>query len=143
MSMNKTKMTDVIIIPIKPVYANAILSGEKTVEFRKNKIPTNIKTMVLYSTKQEQKIVGYFNVKDCEVAPPDELWRKYGRVGHISFNDFNSYYKGKKLGKCFLVKDVYQFKTPILLENCASISKAPQSFAYLLQSEWKYIKRKS
>jgi len=140
--MDKAKTTDVIALSIKPVYANAILSGEKTVEFRKNGIPIEVKTIVLYSTQPEQKIVGYFDIKCCEVAPPSELWEKYGKFGHISFDDFNSYYKGKNWGKCFLVEGVYKFKRSIPLNRCKSFSKSPQSFAYLLKTEWKNMKRK-
>ena len=44
--MDKRKTKDVVAIAIKPVFAHAILSGEKTVEFRKNGAPTNIKSIV-------------------------------------------------------------------------------------------------
>ena len=140
--MDKTKTVDVIALSIKPIYADAILSGEKTVEFRKNGIPEDIKTIVLYATKPVQQIVGYFDVRSCEVGDPLKLWKNYGDCGHITFDDFNSYYKGKNLGKCFLVKAVYRFKKPIPLSECKSFSKSPQSFAYLLKTEWKNIKRK-
>ena len=106
--MDKTKTKDVIALSIKPDYANAILSGKKTVEFRKNGIPIAVKTIVLYSTQPEQKIVGYFDVKSCEVAPPSVLWEKYGKFGHICFDDFNLYYKNKPSGKCFIVDCWYQ-----------------------------------
>lgn len=140
--MDKAKTTDVIVLSIKPLYANAILSGEKTVEFRKNGIPIDVKTIVLYTTQPEQKIVGYFDVMQCEIEHPKVLWEKYGDCGHISFDDFNSYYKGKKLGKCFIVGTVYRFKMPVPLSKCNSFTNSPQSFAYLLKSEWKNMKRK-
>ncbi|MBT3487372.1 MAG: ASCH domain-containing protein [Desulfobacula sp.] len=140
--MDKAKTKDVIALSIKPVYANAILSGEKTVEFRKNGIPIAVKTIVLYSTQPEQKIVGYFDVKSCKVAPPSVLWEKYGKLGRIGFDDFNLYYKNKPSGKCFIVEKSYRFVVPIPLSKCKSFSKSPQSFAYLLKSEWKNMKRK-
>ncbi|MBC2704685.1 ASCH domain-containing protein [Desulfobacula sp.] len=140
--MDKAKATDVIALSIKPIYAIAILSGEKTVEFRKNGIPLDIKTIVLYATQPEQRIVGYFDVKRCEVDHPSVLWEKYGDCGHISFDDFNSYYKGKSSGKCFIVETAYKFKVPVPLSKCKSFTSSPQSFAYLFKSEWKNIKRK-
>ena len=106
--MDKAKATDVIALSIKPIYANAILSGKKTVEFRKNGIPTDVKTIVLYATQPEQKIVGYFDVKHCETAHPEVLWKKYGTLGHIDFDGFNEYYKGKDSGKCFIIEKAYQ-----------------------------------
>lgn len=140
--MDKAKITDVIVLSIKPVYANAILSGKKTVEFRKNGIPTDIKKIVLYATQPEQKIVGYFDIKDCIVDHPSSLWESYGDQGHINFDDFNSYYKQKTSGKCFLIEKTYKFKFPVTLSKCKSFTKSPQSFAYLFKSEWKNLKRK-
>ncbi|MBT3177216.1 MAG: ASCH domain-containing protein [Desulfobacula sp.] len=140
--MDKAKTSDVIALSIKPVYADAILSGDKTVEFRKNGIPEDIKSIVLYATQPVQQIVGYFDVKSCEVDDPSKLWENYGGCGHITFDDFNSYYKGKKIGKCFLIENAYRFEKPIPLDKCKSFSKSPQSFAYLLKTEWKNIKRK-
>ena len=140
--MDKEKNTYVIALSIKPVYANAILSGKKTVEFRKNGIPTDIKTLVLYATQPEQRVVGYFDVKNCDVDHPSVLWEKYGKYGQITFDNFNSYYKGKILGKCFIVEKAYKFKIPIPLSKCKSFTISPQSFGYLLKSEWENMKRK-
>lgn len=140
--MDKEKTTDVIALSIKPIYADAILSGEKTVEFRKNGMPENIKIIVLYATKPIQQIVGYFDVQSCEADHPSNLWEKYGDLGHITFEDFQTYYNGKNLGKCFLVEKAYRFKVPVPLTKCKSFSSSPQSFAYLLKTEWKNLKRK-
>ncbi len=140
--MDKAKTTNVIALSIKPIYASAILSGRKTVEFRKNGIPTDIKTVVLYATQPEQNIVGYFNVKSCETEHPKVLWEKYGDHGYIGVDGFMEYYKGKDSGKCFIIDKAYQFKVPVPLHACKSFSKSPQSFAYLLKSEWRNLKRK-
>lgn len=140
--MDKAKTTDVIVLSIKPIYANAILSGDKTVEFRKNGIPIDIKTVVLYATQPEQKVVGYFNIKSCAIEHPSVLWEKYGPHGLITFDDFNSYYKGKASGKCFIIKTAYRFKRPIPLNKCKSFMNSPQSFVYIDKSEWINMKRK-
>ena len=41
------------------MYAHAILSGKKTVEFRRNGVPSNIQKIVIYSTNHDQKLLGY------------------------------------------------------------------------------------
>jgi predicted transcriptional regulator len=140
--MDKEKNTDVIVLSIKPIYANAILSGKKTVEFRKNGIPIDIKTIVLYATQPEQKIIGYIDIKNCEMDHPSVLWEKYGENGLITFNDFNSYYEGKTIGKCFIIETVYKFTKPIPLNKCKVFTNSPQSFVYLNKSEWGKMKRK-
>lgn len=140
--MDKEKTKDVIAIAIKPFFADAILSGKKTVEFRKNGVPKDIKNIVLYSTLPEQKIIGYCNVIECIIAHPELLWEKYGELGSINYSDFCLYYKNTEIGKCYIIGDVYRFKQPIPLEKCKSFSKAPQSFSYLNKAEWKNFKRK-
>ncbi|MCD4744218.1 MAG: hypothetical protein K8R67_17285 [Desulfobacteraceae bacterium] len=140
--MDKEKTKDVIVIAIKPVYAHAILFGKKAVEFRKNGVPTDIKNIVLYSTKPDQEIMGYCSVVKCIIEPPEILWKKYGDVGGIKYTDFSRYYKDTTIGKCYVIGDIFPFTQPISLAKCKSFSKAPQSFTYLNKAEWKNFKRK-
>ena len=63
-----------IALAINPVYARAILSGKKTVEFRRNGVPSNIRKIVIYSTKPDQELLGYCDVKECIVNSPEKLW---------------------------------------------------------------------
>ena len=100
MDQNKTKL--IIILAINPIYARAILSGKKTVEFRRNGVPSNIQKIVIYSTKPDQEILGYCDVKECIVDSPDKLWQNYGNLGFISHEDFTKYYYGYKIGKCYM-----------------------------------------
>jgi len=65
--MDKNKTKHVIALAINPVYAHAILSGKKTVEFRRNGVPTAIKNIVIYSTKPDQKLLGYCDVAGCMI----------------------------------------------------------------------------
>lgn len=140
--MDKKKTKDVIVIAIKPVFADAILSGSKTVEFRKNGVPTDIKNIVLYSTKPDQKITGYCSVVKCIIDHPETLWEKYGDIGGIRYADFQQYYMDTNIGKCYIIGEVFPFKQPISLVKCKFFSKAPQSFTYLNKAEWKNLKRK-
>jgi len=133
---------DVVVFAIKPYYSHAIMSGKKSVEFRRNGTPTNVKHIVVYSTSPDQQIIGYCEVIECVVASPHTLWRKYGAQGGISRKDFFTYYEGVTKGKCYVLKKPQKFSRPILLKDCWSFSKAPQSFVYLLKDEWKRLKRK-
>jgi predicted transcriptional regulator len=133
---------DVVVFAIKPNYSHAIMSGKKRVEFRRNGTPISIKHIVIYSSSPDQQVIGYCEVIGCIVASPHALWRKYGSQGGISRKDFFTYYEGINNGKCYVLGKPQKFIRPILLENCWSFSKAPQSFAYLLKSEWQRLKRK-
>lgn len=140
--MDSRKNKHVIAVAITPKFAHAIISGKKSVEFRRNGAPTKISHMVLYSTKPDQKMIGYCVIRECVVASPQILWREFWKYGWINQDDFNSYYEGQSTGKCYIIEKSFEFIRPISLSNCSSFTKAPQSFVYMEQSEWNNLKRK-
>jgi len=117
--MDSRKNKHVIAVAITPKFAHAIISGKKSVEFRRNGAPTKISHMVLQI-----------------------LWREFWKYGWINQDDFNSYYEGQSTGKCYIIEKSFEFIRPISLSNCRSFTKAPQSFVYMEQSEWNNLKRK-
>jgi predicted transcriptional regulator len=140
--VDKRKNRNVIALSIYPQYAHAILSGEKTVEFRRNGTPVNITHLVVYSTNPDQMILGYCEVAKCIEESPENLWKEFGENGIITKKDFFAYYKSYAVGKCYLLKNPRLFMRPITLDKCQSFSKSPQSFVYVTNNEWKNLKRK-
>ena len=140
MDRNKTK--HVIALSINPVYAHAILAGKKTVEFRRNGVPSDIKAIVIYSTKPDQTILGYCDVSKCIIDSPENLWRDYGELGYISQHDFDRYYEGYEVGKCYLIENPQTLNSPLPLERCKTFNAAPQSFIYFDKNEWRNLRRR-
>jgi predicted transcriptional regulator len=140
--VDKNKTKNVIALAINPVYAHAILSGKKTVEFRRNGVPDSIQKIVIYSTKPDQKFIGYCDVTKCITGSPEKLWKDFGKYGHISHDDFMKYYKGYEVGKCYILDNPQSFKNPLSLEKCKTFSTAPQSFAYFDNNEWRNLRRR-
>ncbi len=140
--MDSRKNKNVLAVAIAPKFAYAILAGKKSVEFRRNGAPTNISHIVLYSTKPDQKVIGYCKIRECIVASPSILWQEFGKYGGIDKDDFNSYYEGRPLGKCYIIEKSFEFVQPILLSNCKSFKSAPQSYVYMAQFEWENLTRK-
>ena len=68
------KMRDCILISIKPVYAEAILNGVKTVEYRRCHFSSVIRKMLIYETSPLQKIVGEVFVREIIYESPDYIW---------------------------------------------------------------------
>ena len=64
---------------IQPGYAEAILAGVKTVEFRKRLLAPDIETVLVYETSPTKAIVGSFAVKCMEVASPEVIWGRHWR----------------------------------------------------------------
>lgn len=119
-----------VLLSIKPKYANAILAGEKLVEFRKLAFKKEIERVYIYSSSPEQRIIGYFTIEDIISDTPKELWRKYSSVGSISQEDFFEYFADKDIGYSIKIKSVNRFRKS---KNPKEIFKnfvAPQSFMY-------------
>lgn len=124
-----------IILSIHPKYANAILEGDKKVEFRRNGVPECISYMVLYATAPVQKIVGYCEISDCVVSTPKQLWQMYNMLGEITKKDFFEYYKNYEAGKCYLINKFHKLEEPMNISEATKLERPPQSFAYLEDEE--------
>lgn len=81
------------IISVRPPFADSIVSGSKTVEFRR-RIPLVAKGTCLwiYSTKPVGAIVGRAFVKEIERGTPREIWRSCQAHGGISKVEFDRYF---------------------------------------------------
>jgi predicted transcriptional regulator len=132
----------VIMISIHPEYANAILRGEKKIEFRKMNIPRDISYVVLYATAPEQKIVGYFSVREVIEDRPSELWRRFSDISGTTKEFFNDYYREYNIGLGLLVKEVNILKNPFGLEQTGIDMRPPQSFLYIERKLWRNLKRR-
>jgi|SRR5690554_328575 len=126
----KDTLTDAIL-SIKPIYANAILKGVKTVEFRKRVFKKNVDKIFIYSSSPTKMIVGYFTFSNIVEDTPENLWKTFQKVGGISKDDFFEYYKETEKGFGIVIKELVKFeveKDPIeFIENFT----APQSYVYL------------
>lgn len=123
----------VALLPIKPIYADAIIDGRKRVEFRKTRFRRHVTHIAIYSSTPVQRIIGVFRVADCEQASPERLWERHHAVGAISSGDFRTYYADLELGVAIHIADVLRLTSPVPLH--ALRVKAPQSFRYLTDSE--------
>lgn len=123
----------VALLPIKPVYADAIVEGRKHVEFRKTRFRRRVTHVAVYASTPVQRIIAIFRVVDCEHASPAHLWKRHHAVGAISSDDFRSYYADVERGVAIHIADVLPLATPVRLD-VLQVS-APQSFRYLTARE--------
>ena len=119
-----------VLLSIKPKYANAILAGEKLVEFRKLVFKREIERVYIYSSSPEQRIIGYFTIEDIISDTPVELWKQFSKVGSIAKEDFFEYFANKEVGYSIEIKSVNRFRKS---KNPKEIFKnfvPPQSYMY-------------
>lgn len=119
-----------VLLSIKPKYANAILAGEKKVEFRKLTFKQKIERVYIYSSSPEQRITGYFTIENIVSDTPEELWRRFKEVGSISESDFFEYFANKEVGYSIRIKSFNKFKKSIDPKEVFKNFVAPQSYMY-------------
>lgn len=121
----------VALFSIRPHYADAILAGTKTVEFRRQGLPDDVTHVVIYSTAPVQRIVGMFEIADIDKTTPTRAWKKYGHVGGIAQTPFERYYTGAANAYVIGVRNARTFDTSVAITDLDPNMRPPQSYMYL------------
>ena len=129
--MDSESLGRVVLMSIRPPFADAILRGEKQVEFRKTRIADDVTHVVVYATSPVAAIVGAFTVRAQDTLPPDHLWRAFGAFGSIDYDEFSTYFESSRVGTGIQVGDVFLSRERIGLFEAFGIKRPPQSFQYL------------
>jgi len=129
-------MPNILLLSIRPEYANKIFDRTKTVELRRvrPRLLNEGDRVVVYVSSPEQAVVGSFKVDNIVEKPITELWEEVEKIAGISHEDFYDYYQGVKLGVGIFLKDIHRFSQPVelhRLRNKLPNLKPPQSFRYL------------
>lgn len=129
----------VALLPIHPEYADAILSGEKAVEFRRRPFGKEVKHIVIYASSPVMRIVGHFEVGRIDSYAPSTVWRKFGKFGAISKQDFNRYYDGAEQAIAIHIKNAKKLGVPLKLKDLNEDFSAPQSYRYLCERTFEQV----
>lgn len=121
----------VALLAIKPRFADAIIAGRKTVEFRKTRFSQPPQYVVLYASTPVRQIVAYFKVAYIKELTPLGLWRQFRHVGGIEYDEFFQYYGDRPHGCAIVVATVWKLTKPARLGHLHPRGSAPQSFRYL------------
>ncbi len=131
---------NVVLLPIKPKYAEAIKNGVKKIEFRKKEFSKNVKYIVVYSSNPKKEIIGFFEIEDIETDSPKSLWDKYYQIAGIESESYDEYYNDSKVAVGIKIKKFHNLNRPIKLHELNVSLKAPQSFCYLEPGYFEFIK---
>ena len=137
--MASTNRDEVVLMSIHPVYAQKILNGSKTIEFRKTAFQKKVKYIILYATAPQKQIVGYFEVVRLESNTPKQIWKKYSTKGGIEQELFNKYFGSSKKAIAIIIGKVVKLRRPLKLETICT-TNPPQNFYYLNDTNaWRII----
>jgi predicted transcriptional regulator len=121
-----------VLLSLKPKFAEAILAGEKTFEFRRALFRRQeIRTVVLYASSPTRKVVGEFTIDGVLSLGLDALWGATQKGGAIERGYFDQYFQGRITGHALKVKTARRYRSPLCLRADFGIHHPPQSFCYL------------
>ena len=118
-----------ILLSVRPKWAELILAGRKTLEYRR-RLPAgcyqHIHWAWLYETKPVGRIVARMTVRAWAGDVFDE------QAGCLSRAEYDAYFRGAEFAYGIRIEWVDRLATPIALEDIG-LSRAPQSWRYLPQ----------
>jgi predicted transcriptional regulator len=119
-------------LSVKPQFAEAILDGEKTFEFRRMLFKRrDVRKIVLYASSPTRKVVGEFTLDTVLSLDLDALWESTCDGGAIDRTYFDRYFEGLSTGHALKVKRARRYRAPLCLRRDFGISHPPQSFCYI------------
>ena len=131
-----------IILSIKPKYAELILAGSKTVEFRRVWAAESVDTIVIYASTPIQKLLGIVKITEVVKAKPATLWSYCSKLGGgLSKAELSAYLDGKDTGFAVLLMDAKRFSQSVDPRKVIKDFLPPQSFRYLVNTEIRKLEK--
>jgi predicted transcriptional regulator len=137
-------MSNILLLSIRPEYANKIFNCTKTVELRRvrPRFLNEGDLVVMYVSSPEKAVLGSFKVDSIVEKSTPDLWEEVEKIAGISHEEFYDYYKDLQVGVGIFLKDIHRFSKPVelhRLRNKLPDLKPPQSFRYLTASQFKIV----
>lgn len=132
------------IISIHPNYADAILSGTKTIELRRRipELPPGTRLWI-YATRPTGAVVGMATIQEVAKAHPTTIWKKHRNGAGVDHASFKAYFNGAEEAVAILLTAVGQVE-PITIDQLREIRDAfhpPQVLMRLTASETKALRK--
>lgn len=119
-----------ILLPIRPVYVQKIISGEKKYEYRRRICRRKIDIIYIYATHPVKKVVAEVEVLGTVEGGRDEVWKQTERFSGIEKSFFDEYFSGMDKAGAYCLGKVTVYETAKNLEEF-DLGRAPQSYAYV------------
>jgi predicted transcriptional regulator len=127
-----------LLLSLRPRFAEAILSGAKTVELRRRPVKAVSGTVVvLYASAPTMAVVGTAVLVDVVALSPHTAWRRYRHTLALSWAEFTEYLTGAEQVHLLRLDDVKELDQPLTLQTLRGSApfQPPQSFRYLHATE--------
>jgi predicted transcriptional regulator len=129
----------VVLLSIRPKYAEKLFNGTKRVELRRVKPKLKEGDMVfVYVSSPVKELKGQFEVEKVVEKPIDELWIQVRQDAGISRAEFYEYYSGADRGCGIYLRALRSIRNPISLGSLRELWEhfhPPRSYRYLSKPE--------
>lgn len=119
-----------ILISINPEYVELILKKIKRFEYRKAVAKKDIKSLIVYSTYPEMKVVAEVKINGIIKDTPERLWERTHEHGGVDKAYFDAYFAGRDKAYAYILGEVKAYAEPKTLKDF-NVQHAPQSFVYI------------
>ena len=133
--MHELDRDRMVVLSLKPRFAEAILTGVKTVELRRTVpkivVPTRA---LLYATTPVRALLGACVITRVASAELAVLWREYGSRSDLRYREFLQYFDGVDAGTALELIQPRAFHRQVSLQDLRAGPRGfrpPQSFAYV------------
>ncbi len=124
-----------IVLSLKPRFAEAILAGTKTVELRRTTPKIEVPTRaLLYATTPVRALLGSCIITSVNSAPLSDLWREFGLRADLPYHEFKRYFEGVEVGAALALTQQRPFTRKVPLQDLRAEPtgfRPPHSFAYV------------
>jgi len=124
-----------VILSIRPVHAEKILDGSKTVELRRRFTggvrPGTI--ALIYSTSPRSALTGSARIKEVQRLAVPELWERHCSAACLQKGEFEDYFSGLASGYAIVLASPQPLIRPVGLPELRQRFgfEAPQSYQYI------------
>jgi predicted transcriptional regulator len=124
-----------LFLSVKPIFANGILDGTKTVELRR--VCPNVASgdmVLIYSTSPEMALLGSAQVAQVLSGAPLHIWKEVREHACVTREQFDSYFSGATTASGIWLCAVRRLARPIHLRELRERwpwLKPPQSYRYV------------
>ncbi len=131
-------MAQVLLVSVKPEFAEKIFSGKKKIELRKaapNVSPGDL--IVIYSTTPVKAVIGIGEVGGILKMPPSRMWKLHGKILGIDKKRFFQYYEDIQVAVGIVLTSTLKFPNQLSLEEIKEkhpFFHPPQTFRYYNES---------
>lgn len=124
-----------VIFSIRPVHAEKILDGSKTVELRR-RFTGGVKPgtlALIYSTSPTSALTGSARIKDVQRLAVPDLWKRHRRGACLHKREFEDYFSGLGRGYAIVLTSAKPLPRPVGLSELRERFdfEPPQSYQYI------------